>query len=231
MVRRWSYLNSVNTYYSTPFEVNKQAAFGVTVRATMYFRGDYTIPSLLTRSRWGRRKHLYGWLQMSNILKSWAQIYRFNRNHLKFIFRQHATASSFLAFNALSVKNTIPYLNRGSESIVLSNVTRKVLKFFSRYSNTINKFLLMLKNVNLSLVSLPTEEIDYTQYLDNSFAPVFLRDELTRFSTPSVKISTSQDLVLKTWSQLLSISFSSYSVLLKHIYRLLTLLTLKHVSL
>ena len=229
MVRRWSYINSVNVLYSPKFETHKQAAFGSTVRATMYFRRGYTVPTALTRSRWARRKHLNGWLVMSNVIKVWSQVYRFNRNHLKSTMRQHFSTSTFIAFNVITVKNSIPCLHKGSESIVVSPLTKKILRYFSKFANPRVRFLLSLKNVNLSVVSVPQNVEDFTEYLENSYSTILFTDDIRQVSGMPQSPTIHKALSAQAFSSILSFHHLIALKTAKSIYRTLTLLTLSQL--
>ena len=230
MVRRWSYINTVNVFYNPKFDTHRQAAFGATVRATMYFRGEYTVPTSLTRSRWARRKHLNGWLVMSNIVKSWAQVYRFNRNHLKGVLRQHFSSATFIAFNVISVKNSIPYLHKGSESLVVSSFPKKILRYFTKFANPRFRFLLSIKNVNLSLVSLPHSDYDIETYLNNSYSTLLLRDGITAVAQVPTTSKVIQSQSTQVIMSLLQLSANATLFKIKHVYRLLTLVTLLQLN-
>lgn len=226
MVRRWSYLASVNSFYNNYYEGHQQAAFGVTVRATMYFKGTYTVPSKLTRGRWARRRHIYGWLHLSNILKSWSQIYRFNRAHLKGSLRQHVTPLNFLAFNAVTVQNSIPSRHAGSNNIVVSTLPKRVIRYFSKYNVTRSLFLLKLKNFNISYVSVPHATQDISMYTDNKFAPVLVSDNVSYLSQPNKVKSLWPSSLLELSNRLSQLTFLHTLPLLVSMYRVLTLLTL-----
>ena len=226
MVRRWSYLASVNSFYNKSYEGHQQAAFGVTVRATMYFKGTYTVPSKLTRGRWARRRHIYGWLHLSNILKSWSQIYRFNRAHLKGSLRQHVTPLNFLAFNAVTVQNSIPSRHTGSNNIVVSTLPKRVIRYFSKYNVSRSLFLLKLKNFNISYVSIPNGTQDISTYTDNKFAPVLVADNVSYLSQAHNSLNSRASSLLVLNDRLSQLVFQHTLPSVVSIYRVLTLLTL-----
>ena len=226
MVRRWSYLASVNSFYDKSYEGHQQAAFGVTVRATMYFKGTYTVPSKLTRGRWARRRHVYGWLHLSNILKSWSQIYRFNRTHLKGSLRQHVTPLNFLAFNAVTVQNSIPSRHVGSNNIAVSTLPKRVVRYFSKYNVARSLFLLKLKNFNISYVSIPNNTQDVSIYTDNKFAPVLVSDNVSYLSQPHISPNARSSSLLALNDRLSRLVFQHTLPIVVSMYRVLTLLTL-----
>ena len=226
MVRRWSFINSLNIHYNPTFDSKSQSTFGVTVKSTMYFRKPYSVPSVLSRRRWARRKHLYGWLSLSNIVKSWAQTYRFHKNYLKSVTRSHFTTSSYLAFNLISLKNTVPSRCKGSELIVSSSIPKKILRYFDSLSNPRIRYLLSLRNVNLAFNSIePSVTPDDSNTL-TPYTAMFSYDGITSFSSPFIKQNPlsmeSLSLLNGLFSQILQMSLSS----LKSLYRMLILLVI-----
>jgi hypothetical protein len=229
MVRRWSYINSMNTFYKPSHLEKRRAAFGVTVKSTMYFRKPYAPVSVLSRRRWARRKHLYGWLPLSNVLKHWAQCYRFKRNYLKAITRSHFSTLSFLAFNIISLRNSIPALHLGSESLVISSIPKKILRYFSAYSNPRLRSLLSFKNVNLAFVSLPPSTTITDDVLTTSHSVLFTYDDITSLVTPTAPMTLTQSSHAIALQQLLTIFVQLPIRVLLLVYKLLILLTLSRL--
>ena len=233
MVRRWSYINSLNVFNKSKYDTHRQAAFGATVRATMYFRGEFTVPTSLTRRRWSRRKHIYGWLTLSNILKEWAQLYRFNRNHTKFLLRQHFTKSTFIAFNTVSARNSLPCLHKGSELVVVSSVSKKVLHYFSKFSNPRIRFLLSFKNVNLSCLSFSSKYWDLAANANNDYSPILVQDSLNVGMQPLLKHSAANALQQQNsliLTNILQLTFKNALKITYHVYRIITFIVLTSIK-
>ena len=229
MVRRWSYINSMNTFYNQGYDSKRQAAFGVTVKATMYFRKPYSAYTVLSRRRWARRKHLFGWLALSNVLKTWAQTYRFQRNYLKSSSRTHFSKSSFLAFNTISLRNSLPSKHQGAESVVFSSLTRKTLRYFSTLSNPRLRSLMSFKNINLSMVSFPDPSVRFDDTPAADSLVVITQDNVSSFTTSS---SSSPRSALNHVSIFQSMSHVPVLLMLRKVkllYRTLTLLTLTRI--
>lgn len=153
MVRRWSYINSLNALKLTSFEPAQRAAFDSITNSTMYLRKECTPSTMLRRRRWARRKHINNWLALSNILKDWALTYRFYRNYNKMVFNQLFTKTSFTAFSIVRAKNSLPCLHKGSEQVLTGSITRRILEYYRRFSNPRLRFLSSFKHTSLITVS------------------------------------------------------------------------------
>lgn len=229
MVRRWSYINSINTFYNQGYDSKRQSAFGVTVKATMYFRKPYSAYTVLSRRRWARRKHLFGWLALSNVLKTWAQTYRFQRNYLKSSSRTHFSKSSFLAFNTISLRNSLPSKHQGAESVVVSSLTRKVLRYFSTLLNPRLRSLMSFKNINLSMVSFPDPSVRFDETPASNGLVLITQDNINSFTTSSSTPSRVPLNHLAIFRSIIKVPLSLTFRKLKLVYRILTLLTLKRI--
>ena len=226
MVRRWSYINQINILNRAKGDVHKQGSYNVNLRAAIYFHGSFTTATCLTRRRWSRRKHLHNWLVLANIVKTWAQFYRFQKNHLKCILRQHFTKYTFVSFNSVTVINSIPALHKGAETVALSPLPKKIIRIFLKFLNPRYLFLLSLKNINLAVVSFPSSFLkDPDFYIDNRYAPSMLCDGLTSFTGPS-PLNNFITLSSTSFNLLLNFHFLSVSKIIKSLRKLLVLLTL-----
>lgn len=153
MIRRWSYINKINASNSNFFLIIRKSSVDVNMNMTMYLRRTYTISTTLTRRKWARRRHLYNWLHLANVLRNWASAYRFYRKLNTSIFNQFFFKDTWVAFNLISAKNSIPSIHNGSEDLVTASIT----KSFLRYCQTrgTNKYLSLrtFKYTNVALVS------------------------------------------------------------------------------
>ena len=226
MVRRWSYINAINSSYAHRFEGKRQSTFSVTVKSTMYFRKPYSVPTVLSRRRWARRKHLYSWLPLSNIIKSWAQTYRFMRNYLKSIMRSHLFKSSFLAFNLVSLRSLAPASYKGFETIVLSSVARKTLRYFSTKLSPGMASLLHFKNANIAFLSLDGELSNVSQHFDTSYTVPLLVDDINYKSDITYLPSAANTHSLVQIQVLLTRAVNSCFQSIVGLYRVLLLMTL-----
>ncbi len=222
MVRRWSYINSVNTIGNASFGGMRHAAFDATITATMYLRKSYSIPTKLTRRRWSRRKHIYGWLPLANIVKDWAHAYRFYRNYNKAVFNQHLTRNSFLAFSLISVKNSIPCLHKNSELLVVGTFSNRILKYFSHFMNPRIRLLRLFSNINPSVVSYDPKYSLLSDINDYTFVKPLLNHQVTTTEHLDIGNKRANQTMLLVLPLLQKTSFKGvYSL-----YRLLTVLAL-----
>ncbi len=222
MVRRWSYINSVNTIGDASFGGMRHAAFDATITATMYLRKSYSVPTKLTRRRWARRKHIYGWLPLANIVKDWAHAYRFYRNYNKVVFNQHLTRNSFIAFSLISVKNSIPCLHKNSELLVVGTFSSKILRYFTHFMNPRIRLLRLFGNINPSIVSYDPKYSPLAEVNDYTFVTPLLGHQVTTTEHLELGNKNPSQLTQLILPLVQKLSFrGAYGL-----YRLLTLLTL-----
>ena len=169
MVRRWSYINSVNTLQSENYRIAEKSFFDVSINSTMYLRKHFALSTRLTRKQWARRKRLHNWVAVSNVLKDWSRSYRFYRNHSKLALNQFLTRTSLIAFNVTGLRNVFPGLYRGSGEFLTGTYTRKLHNYFSSYPNSRFSNLKNLKSANVIFVScfLPPREPE--EFLSTGF--------------------------------------------------------------
>ena len=153
MVRRWSYINSVNSVYHRNHKIAERSFFDVNTNAVMYLRREFQLATRFTRRGWARRKHEHTFLQMANVLKDWSHMYRFYRNHARMVQSQFYTPRTYVAFNLTGVRNVFPGIHKNSGSVVTASYTNKLSIYFSKYNSTLLASLRNLKNGHLMLVS------------------------------------------------------------------------------
>jgi hypothetical protein len=232
MVRRWSYINYINTLDSLPcaYKHARRSTFDTNVRATMRWRRNSRVRTVfVTRKRWARRRHIYGWLTLSNVLKSWAFSYRFHKNHSKIILNQHLTNNSFIAFNLVSAKNAIPSLYKGSELVAASTYTKRILKYFSYFDNPRTKFLLNLGCANVASVSYIPKFWTPANSAQNDYVAPLLLDTFEGHTNCFSDVESSSVLSLQAVNLTLDFALDILLRTLKTLYRVLVLLTLMRV--
>lgn len=153
MVRRWSYINFINCGPLVASPSMPKATVDVNMNTLMYLKKRYTPATKLTRKQWARRKHVHNWLAPMNVLKNWAKVYRFHRNHSKVVYYQFFTTNSFVAFNLVSAQSSIPSLYKGSEDLITGMYTKRLLRLFQQYSNPRISFLYSTKYARVALIS------------------------------------------------------------------------------
>lgn len=145
MVRRWSYINSINCASLLSFRVASKASVDKNLNTLMYLKRRYKPATRLTRRSWARRKRNNNWIVMTNVLSNWATAYRFYKNHNRLLYYQFFTKRSFIAFDFVRASNSIPALNSGSEDVITSTYTKRILNYFKIYSNPRLKFFLSFR--------------------------------------------------------------------------------------
>ena len=181
MVRRWSYINFINCGPLVASQSVPNAAVDVNMNTLMYLKKRYTPATKLTRKQWSRRKHVYNWLAPMNVLKDWAKVYRFHRNHSKVIYYQFFTKNSFIGFNLVSARSSIPSLYKGSEDVLTGMYTKRLLRSFRRYSNPRISFLYSNKYARPLLISCYAESGTFlsSAFETNRAVVPLLTDHLT----------------------------------------------------
>ena len=169
MVRRWSYINSLNTLQSSNYRIAEKSFFDVSMNSTMYLRKSFALSTRLTRKRWARRKHLHNWLAISNVLKDWSRSYRFYRNHNKLVLNQFLTRTSLVAFNLTGLRNVFPALHKDSGKFLTGTYTHRLNNYFSSYPNSRFTNLRNLKFANIIFVSCLIPVKDPEEFLATKF--------------------------------------------------------------
>lgn len=225
MVRRWSYINSVNNVNLFEFNPGRTALFDVAIDTTMYLRKEYQMSTKITRHRWARRKHLYDWISLANILKDWAKLYRFYRKYNKFVFNQYFTKTALISFNLVSSMNSIPCLFKGTEDVVAATTTRKVLRYFQQFHNPRLKFLIRNKHLARMVLSYDVAYSNLSTWDEKSPFTPLLQDQvktLTPYRNTNLAPIVQAKLVFLnalTWP------FVNSLLTVKVLYRFLVLLT------
>ena len=105
MVRRWSYLNTINHSFESRDALNVlvQVFQQTTFKATTYYRKPLYNPRItkLTRKNFYRRRHLNNWIVYQNIITLWAKEYLFFRKYSRTLLSIFFYKTSFLAYNCL----------------------------------------------------------------------------------------------------------------------------------
>lgn len=100
------------------------------LKATTYWRKDlYHTPTKIRRKQTSRRKHLHNWLIYTNILTDWAKEYVFFKKYTKWVITLQMFKNSFLIYNLLLFKNSIPRDFIGYESSVIVNLVKKFTNY------------------------------------------------------------------------------------------------------
>jgi hypothetical protein len=146
MIRRWSYINNLNTRFANQYSLLNVVHFESTFKTNIYFKKNIYKISKLSRKSWSRRKHLSNWLIYQNILSDWSNDYLFFRRYNKFVLNYQLLKSSFLSFNFSILKKNTPALIKDTELILFSSITKSISKYYINFDYSSYKFLLNFKN-------------------------------------------------------------------------------------
>ena len=192
----------------------------------MYLRKLYTPATTLIRRRWSRRRHLHNWLATTNILKDWARGYRFYRNYNNFVFNQHFTKNSFIAFNLVTAINSIPCLHKGSQDVITGSITRRILNYFTRFSNPRLGFLRFMKYSAIISVSYDPDYLDLSDLDSNASLVPLMSDNLGSISPLDITPTDSSAIETFSISNLFNSIFATWLLNLRIIYQTSVLLLL-----
>jgi len=136
MIRRWSYINSLNNFKWTNGSMDyKYLSFSLhktTFKDTTYYRRKIRYLSRLARRSWARRKHLGNWVFYQNILNDWSQDYLFFRKYNRFILNVQLFKNSFFVYNLLIITKIGIANFIGSEKVMISSLINRVSRYYSR---------------------------------------------------------------------------------------------------
>ena len=152
-------------------------------------------------------------------------MYRFYRNYNKVLLNQFLTKSSFVAFNLLSVKNTIPCNYKGAEDFLVGTFSRKILTYFIKFNNPRLKFFLFFKNVNLSVVSYISSVSSQLPSVNYPFLIPLIPDELRTYEIRSNSQITRTTAFLNLLETVSKLTFNKVIIF----YKIIILLSLKRL--
>lgn len=157
MVRRWSYLNSINNIFFNQYKSLNFVHYEQSFKTNIVFKKEISPLSLITRKSWSRRKHLTNWLIYQNVLTDWSKDYIFFKKYNKFTLVYRMFKNSFFSYNLFLIKKLNVSASVGSEKIIFSSLTSKISKYCSKYSTSLHSFLQQYKNVNWLYVTSNTK--------------------------------------------------------------------------
>lgn len=230
MVRRWSYINSSNTFNTQTLTSSLNSAFDANINATMYLRRSYPADTLLLRRQWSKRKHLHNWLALSNVLKDWARTYRFYRNYNRFVYNQHFTTSTFLAFNVLKSRSLAPALTRGAEHLIAAVTLRKWVNYFSSSRNARWLALNSFKNILPIMISVTPARSRSHPITQNTSVVPFMGDNVSFLVSDISPSSTSSSSALQLINAALHLPYTMLVATVLSWYRILTKLALLRLN-
>jgi hypothetical protein len=174
MVRRWSYLNLINNTFSAEHKGLAFAHHFATFKATTYYRKSIYRITKLSRRAWSRRKHLHNWLVYQNLLANWSQDYLFFRKYSRFVISLHLFKNSYLTYNLLIFKRSTSTNFLGSESVVVSSIIKRVIRYSSRLNPVTYSFFRSYKNVPWLYVTTPANLEEVQKASDLTLDTIYL---------------------------------------------------------
>jgi hypothetical protein len=223
MVRRWSYLNLINSTFSSEHKGLAFAHHFATFKATTYYRKSIHRITKLSRRAWSRRKHLHNWLVYQNLLANWSQDYLFFRKYSRFVMTLHLFKNSYLTYNLLVFKRSTATSFLGSEEVVVSSIIRRVIQYSARLNPVSYSFFKNYRNVSWLYVTTPSNLEEVQKISDLTADTTYLTHQASYYTSES---STNDSI----WLQLLinSLFINSFSQIIE-LYKVLVLLTLVNI--
>jgi hypothetical protein len=224
MIRRWSYVNNINTSFFNKYLDLNFVHYETTFKANIHFKKNIPHISKLSRKSWARRRHLTNWIVYQNVFSNWSNDYLFFKQYSKFIFNYQLFKNSFLTFNLFILKKNNNSYIKGIESFVSSSFVNKISNYFNNSSYTSYLFFQKLKQNSWMFISIPGEQT-IAQITDNiNLNPIYGVYQKNFF--PVVVNNNKIDLIEYIWSNLWSlILFKSIEI-----YKIITILTLLNLK-
>jgi len=150
MIRRWSCVNSLNfdlIFFNKFLKAHKLQNFKTSV-SFKRFSFKFTKFRRRTPARW---RHKSSWLPYTNVLKPWAEDYRFRKQYAKFQFFFLILPQTFLSYNFNSLRKRRNQIDSYTISLLTFSLSRRVHLYFYKNSNFLNFY----RNINLFFASTP----------------------------------------------------------------------------
>lgn len=224
MVRRWSYVNQLNSVSFSNYSSLDFAHYDATFRANIHFKRDIHSISKLSRKSWSRRRHLNNWLIYQNLLSNWSNEYLFFKQYSKFTFNYQLFKNSFFSHNLMILRKSSNSQLKGMESFISSPFISRISNYFNRLNFSTYLFFKRLKNN--SWVFLTTPGTTSTPKLLESFNlnPFYTTHQLNLYPIDSKLLD------LDCANQIVSLLFNVSLLKSVELYKTLTLLTLINVK-
>jgi len=220
MVRRWSYLNLINTTFSSEHKALAFAHHYVTFKATTYYRKSIHRITKLSRRSWSRRKHIHNWLLYQNLVANWAQDYLFFRKYNRWALTLNLFRNSYLTHNLLILKSASISDFDGSEEVIVSKFVRRIIRYSSKLNAQTYCFFHKYVGMEWMYVTTPLSIVKVQESSE-------LVDSITHLTYQSQYYAEEMDVSLTHWLQfLINLMFTHYLMKTVELYKMFTLLTL-----
>jgi len=224
VVRRWSYLNLINTTFSSEHKALAFAHHYVTFKTTTYYRKSIQRTTKLSRRAWSRRKHIHNWLLYQNLLANWAQDYLFFRKYNRSVLTLSLFKNSYLTYNLLVFKKSTTTDFVGSEEVLVSSIIRRVIRYSTRLNPFMYHFFRTYRGVAWLYVTAP---LDLEQVREASE----LTADTTHLVYQSQSYTSEAETQMSNWLNIvLQIMFSHCFTKLIELYKIFIILTLSSLQ-
>ena len=224
MIRRWSCINNINHVKSVNFNTLSFVHYESTTLTNIFLKKNIDKISVFTRKNWVRRKHWTNLLIYNNILLNWFGDYLFFKRYNKFVFNLKIFKTSFFSYNLMFLKNTLPVLNKNTEKVLISSVTRNIMKYFSLYSSNNYSSLLKFKNIIWITVSSPTINFNFKKNIPVVQTLYNLNNNVLY---PAITINDK----IYWWNQIYNLWIMLILIKIKELYKVTQLLCLTNLLL
>jgi len=173
MIRRWSYINTINTTNVSTSVGMPRVRQDASVKYNMYLKVKFSKVSLVTRRAWVKRRHLNNFAIYRNVLADWSKEYIFYRKYAKFTFMLNLFRNTFWAQNLLISKNSLPSNYAYLESVYSMSLSRSFMSYFSFKGSLRFKYLLTFKNTSWLYVTAPQTSNLLSAQSKTTFWPLY----------------------------------------------------------
>lgn len=141
MVRRWSYLNTLNSTVFQPSTFSLESVMTkyqyTFFKQTTYYRKRIFSPTVtrLTRYSFFRRRHLNNWIMYTNILNNWSHEYLFFRRYLRVLQSFQFFKNNYVTLHLTFLKAVGPQDLLDFRIGLGTFLTSSVYSFFSKNCN------------------------------------------------------------------------------------------------
>lgn len=148
MVRRWSYLNNINSnlFYSKTSHIgsNINALNLITFKTTTYYWEElfYYCKTFLKRRSYHRRKHINSLVLYQNLLSSWSVSYLFFRRYCRSLLNINLSRYTYLTQSIFIAKGLDISSLIGFEGLKMTFFTKKTLSYLFNFGPKILTFFL-----------------------------------------------------------------------------------------
>jgi hypothetical protein len=177
MVRRWSYINHINTTFlrSSKMYAVEASAKDAILNVIMYLRCDFPFASKSFRKNWTRRKYANQRLFLTNVMINWAKEYRFYKNYNRMLHHQFLFKNTYLSINLIINKSYTSERTKYDVAVIGSSITRRIMDFFTkRFFDTRFSNLMYWPNTSWSYASYITPfDEDNNTHLNAPYTPLY----------------------------------------------------------